>query len=39
MVVAFVFSWALTLVTMSVILFIALVYGTLIPIIGKQFLQ
>lgn len=35
-IVAFTFSWSLTLVTSSVILFIALVYGTLIPFILKM---
>lgn len=33
---AFTYSWALTLVTSSVLLFIGLVYGTLIPIIIKM---
>jgi ATP-binding cassette subfamily B (MDR/TAP) protein 1 len=35
-VIAFKFSWALTLVTSSLILFIGLVYGILIPIIIKM---
>lgn len=33
--VAFKFSWSLTLVTSSVILFIALVYGTILPFVLK----
>jgi ABC-type multidrug transport system fused ATPase/permease subunit len=35
-IVAFIFSWALTLVTASVILFIGLVYGAIVPIIIKM---
>ena len=35
-VVAFWFSWALTLATSSVILFIGIVYGTIIPIVIKM---
>ncbi|KAF7928453.1 uncharacterized protein EAE98_005509 [Botrytis deweyae] len=35
-VIAFTYSWALTLVTSSVLLFVALVYGTVIPIVMKM---
>ena len=35
-IVAFKFSWSLTLVTSSVILFVALVYGTVLPFIVKM---
>jgi ATP-binding cassette subfamily B (MDR/TAP) protein 1 len=35
-IVAFIYSWALTLVTASVIVFIAIVYGVIIPIIIKM---
>ncbi|KAF5878245.1 putative abc transporter protein [Botrytis fragariae] len=35
-VIAFTYSWALTLVTSSVLLFVALVYGTIIPIVMKM---
>jgi ABC-type multidrug transport system fused ATPase/permease subunit len=35
-IVAFTYSWSLTLVTSSVLLFIGIVYGTLIPIIVKM---
>ncbi|KAF7949614.1 uncharacterized protein EAE97_003123 [Botrytis byssoidea] len=34
--IAFTYSWALTLVTSSVLLFVALVYGTVIPIVMKM---
>ncbi|EMR84457.1 putative abc transporter protein [Botrytis cinerea BcDW1] len=35
-VVAFTYSWALTLVTSSVLIFVALAYGTVIPIVMKM---
>ncbi|TGO92120.1 hypothetical protein BPOR_0010g00320 [Botrytis porri] len=35
-VIAFTYSWALTLVTSSVLIFVALVYGTVVPIVMKM---
>lgn len=35
-IIAFTYSWSLTLVTSSVLVFIALVYGTVVPIIIKM---
>ena len=36
MIVAFIYSWALTLVTSSVVIFISLVYGVIVPIVTKK---
>lgn len=35
-VIAFTYSWSLTLVTSSVLVFIGLVYGTVVPIVIKM---